>query len=81
MDYRYLTSSDALRYEKQKALDEINRSVSVLNARVRHRFFPGESYLNAGNKYIRYIGYGIMAFKVANTVRNIVGFFSKRKRY
>lgn len=80
MDYRYLTSSEALQYEKQKTLDEIHHSVSVLNTRVRHRFFPGESYLKAGSKYMRYIGYGIMAFKVASTVRNIVGFFFRKKR-
>ncbi|MCM1312315.1 MAG: hypothetical protein NC206_02560 [Bacteroides sp.] len=80
MNYNRLTSLDALRAEKRSTLKSMTASSKRMKRRVKNSVLPENNmFLRSNMRYLRYVGYGIMAFKTVNTVRHIMSFFSGRR--
>lgn len=75
----YYTSLEELRRDKLRLNKQIRRSLHNVEQGARQCLLPDSSYLNSSNKYVRYIGYGLTAWKTARTVNRFMGFFSKKK--
>lgn len=77
-----ITSLEQLRDEKQHLLDEARNITQRVQKRAYSRFTPAsDSYFNSGQKFIRFIGYGITAYKTAMMIKKFVSTISSfRKR-
>lgn len=72
---------DELRADIQKTERKLNRDVMTLEDEVKACFLPVNSeYINSSVSYMRYVGYGITAYKTFNVVRKLVTMI-KTKRW
>ena len=72
------SSLEQIREDKQKSLDKMDRGVERLKSDVRDCFLPSNSiFFESSNKYMKYLGYAISAYKTATNVKGIVNFFKK----
>lgn len=80
MSYTHLTSLEALRAEKRSTLKSLRSTSGNLKRRIRNNIAPENNmFLRSDMKYLRYVGYGIVAFKAFNTARRIMNFFTGRR--
>lgn len=78
---RRITSLEQLREEKQHLLDEARNISQKMQKRTSARFMPAsDSYFNSGQKFIRFIGYGITAYKTAMMIKKLVSTISSFRR-
>lgn len=73
-------SLEELRADIRKVDKALGRALSDLERDAVDCVLPSNnSYLNSDVSYMRYVGYGITAYKTFNIVRKIVGFVSRRR--
>ena len=74
------TSPADIRLDKEHERRQIEYGVHKLKNDVEDCFRPKDNFfLNSSNKYMHYIGYAMSAYKVAMTMKGLVGFFSKKR--
>ena len=72
------TSLDDIRFEKQEERKQVEYGIRRLKNDVTDLFVPANNiFLRSSNRYMNYIGYAIMAYKAAMSVKGIFRFFSK----
>lgn len=80
MRNRYNTLEE-VRADIKKTSRKLNRDVVQLEEEIKVCFLPADSqYVHSSAPYMRYIGYGITAYKTFNVVRKLVGMI-KNKRW
>lgn len=71
-------SLEELRSDKRRLSRQIRKSMRTVQEGVKQSFLPTDNaYLGSSSRYMRFIGYGLTAWKTARTVNRIVGFFKK----
>lgn len=76
-----ITSIEQLREEKNHLLDEARNITERMQKRTYAKFAPAsDSYFNSGQKFIRFIGYGITAYKTAMMIKKFVSTISSFRR-
>jgi len=69
-----------LRADKAKVRRALGKATQALEADAVDLVLPSNnSFLNSDFSYMRYVGYGITAFKTFNVVRKLVGFARTRR--
>lgn len=79
MNYKDLTSPEAVERAKQQTIHELKEATESAGNRLKYSFLPEDtSYVKSENQFVRYVGYGITVVKTANTVRKIVNFIRRK---
>lgn len=73
----YYNTLEELRADKRKLSKQVRKSMRTLQEGAKQYFLPDSQYVNSSNKYLRFIGYGLTAWKTARTVNRIMKFFRK----
>lgn len=73
----YYNTLEELRADKRKLSKQVRKSMRTLQEGAKQCFLPDSQYVNSSNKYLRFIGYGLTAWKTARTVNRIMKFFRK----
>ncbi len=68
---------EELRADKRKLSRQVRKSMRTLQEGAKQCLMPDSQYVNSSNKYMRFIGYGLTAWKTARTVNRIMKFFRK----
>lgn len=72
---------EELRADIRKTERRLNRDVVALEDDIKACFLPANNeYVNSSVPYMRYVGYGITAYKTFNVVRKLVTMI-KTKRW
>ncbi|MCR5313902.1 MAG: hypothetical protein K6E54_09765 [Bacteroidaceae bacterium] len=77
MKRQYMTLAE-LRADKDVAYAKLNKEVKQLQDDIVDSFLPERSYLDSSIPYMRYVGYGLTAYKTAKTVKKIFDFIHRR---
>ena len=73
-------SLEELRADKLKVEHALGRASKALETDAIDCVLPSNNaFLSSDFSYLRYVGYGITAFKTFNFVRKVVGFVSARR--
>jgi len=74
------SSLQELRADKAKVRRSLGKTLKALEADAADCVLPSNNaFLTSDFAYLRYVGYGITAFKTFNTVRKVVGFIARRR--
>jgi len=72
-------SLEELRRDKRRLGNQIHKSFKTVREGVKQSFLPvDEAYLKSSSKYMRFIGYGLTAWKTAKTFNRFVQYFKKK---
>ena len=74
---QYLTLEE-LRADKRKVGRKLSTELTQLQDDVVSSFLPERSYIDSTVPYMRYVGYGLTAYKTAKTVKRLFDFVHKR---
>lgn len=78
MKKKVYNSIAEIRAEKEHEGAQLQNDVNRLKNDVTDCFVPSNNiFLNSSNKYMNYIGYAIVAYKTAMSVRGVFRFFTK----
>ena len=78
MDYTKVTSIESLQLEKYKLRHELNKSAKRFKRSASYVLMPEDrSMLHSEWGWIRFLGYGITAYKTYQSVRKVLGLFRK----
>lgn len=70
---------EELREDKLLLSRQIRKSFVAVQEGVKQSFLPADdSYLQSSSRYMRFIGYGLTAWKTARTVNKFIRFFKNR---
>ena len=74
------SSLEELRADKLKAKRTLSKEIRALQRDAVDCVLPSNNtFLNSDFSYLRFIGYGITAYKTYSTVRRVMGFVSSRR--
>jgi len=74
------SSLEELRADKRKAQRVLDKEVRALQRDAVDCVLPsGNALLSSDFSFMRFIGYGITAYKTFNTMRRVVGFVTTRR--
>ena len=80
MKKQMYNSLEELRADKAKLICRLGKASKALEADAVDCVLPSSNaFLSSDFSYMRYIGYGITAYKTFNFVRKIVGFVTTRR--
>lgn len=72
-------SLEELRRDKRRLGNQIHKSFRTVREGVKQSFLPEDTaYLKSSSKYMRFIGYGLTAWKTAKTFNRFVQYFKKK---
>jgi len=74
---QYMTLAE-LRADRQKVGKKLNKQLEELQEDITNSFLPDDSYLDSSVPYMKYIGYGLTAYKTAKTVKKVFDFIHRR---
>lgn len=74
------TSLEDLRADKAIVGHRLRRSLAQMQEDVSECFMPSDSLAASGNRYMRFFGYGMTAYKAFTTVRKVYGLINKWKK-
>lgn len=73
----YYSSLEQLRGDKRRLGKQIRKSMRTIQDGAKQCFLPDAQIANSSNKYVRFIGYGLTAWKTAKVVSKVMKLFKK----